>query len=337
MWDLTIPCDRFTLDTVRSFMRTYCHRWCFQQEKGDETGYLHYQCRISLITKKRPHNMHQFIQQVLPTSHCSPTSNATHNTGNEFYVTKVDTRVNGPWTDRDDINTDKIPTRFRNEPTWNPMQQSILNIISLPPDDRTINVLIDTIGQRGKTFLTMWLATRNKAERIPQQKDARDIMRMVMDMPKRTCYFIDLPRGTSHKDQHSIYSAIEEIKNGYAYDDRFKFRKEYFEPPHIWVFTNEKPNTSLLSIDRWKFWSVSNDYHLIPQGTTINISEDINRPSGTHTPLTLNIITNNITNKLIEVPTSITLPLIPVTPTVVPKTPTPIINHHTFQNNLKTN
>lgn len=256
MYDITIPCDRATLDEVRDFFRIYCKRWCFQQEQGAETGYLHYQCRISLISKKRVPTMITWLSELKPGWHVSPTSNPSFYTGNEFYVMKVDTRIDGPWSDREDINTTMIPTRLRAEPTWKPWQQTVIDMISVPPDDRVINVIVDTTGNNGKSFLTLWLMSRNKCERIPQQKDARDIMRMIMNLPKRTCYFIDLPRGTSHKDQNSVYAAIEEIKNGYCYDDRYCFKREIFEPPHVWVFTNELPQVHLLSRDRWCYWKI---------------------------------------------------------------------------------
>ena len=263
MYDLTIPHDRYTLDQVKDFMRTYCKRWCFQLESGSETGYQHYQCRISLISKKRLNNMITWMASTMTGVHVSATANPTFYAGNEFYVMKVDTRIDGPWTDRDDINVNTMPRRLRGEPTWKPWQQTVLHMCAQEPDDRVINVIVDTTGNNGKSFLTLWMMSRCMCERIPQQKDARDIMRMIMNLPKCTTYFIDLPRGTSHKDQNSTYAAIEEIKNGYCYDDRYHFKREIFEPPHIWVFTNQLPDASLLSRDRWHYWIILND-RLVP-------------------------------------------------------------------------
>lgn len=271
MYDFTIPCNKYTVDQVKDYMRTYCKRWVFQQESGETTNYEHFQCRISLIGKKRLDTMITWMSKLMPGWHITPTSNPSYYTGNEFYCMKVDTRINGPWTDRDDINTNTIPIRLRAEPIWKQWQQTIIDMIKITPDDRTINVIIDSVGGQGKSFLTLWLMTRNLCQRIPQQKDARDIMRMVMNCPKRTCYFIDLPRGTSHKDQNSTYAAIEEIKNGYCYDDRYCFKQEIFEPPHIWVFTNIVPNINLLSVDRWKFWRISHDI-LVPYNGTSRLN-----------------------------------------------------------------
>ena len=268
MFDLTIPSDTYTVDQIKEFMRTHCKRWCFQEEMGSETNYKHYQCRISLKSKKRLNNMISWIGTILPGTHVSASCLKTFTSNDEYYVMKEDTRINGPWTDRDDINLTLIPERLRSTPVWKPWQQTVLDFCDQKPNDRTINVIIDTIGNNGKSFLTLWMKARNMCQRIPQQKDSRDIMRMVMNLPKRKVYFIDLPRGTSHKDQNSVYAAIEEIKNGYCYDDRYHFKDELFEPPHVFIFTNETPNKNLLSKDRWVFWRILND-RLVPRNQEI--------------------------------------------------------------------
>jgi len=304
MYDITAPCDRYTLDQMKEWFRLHCKRWCFQQERSDNTGYLHWQCRISLISKKRADTMRHWIANTMTGWHESPTSNPSFHSGDEFYVIKVDTRINGPWSDRDDVNPNNIPKRLRNDNmTWRPWQQSVINLINEEPDDRTVNIIINPTGQVGKSTLALWLMARKKAQRIPQQKDARDIMRMIMCCPIRSCYFIDLPKATSHRDMHSIYAAIEEIKNGYAYDDRYKFTEKLFEPPHIWVFTNVKPDEKLLSRDRWKYWSINSQLQLVEHSDTIPSPSSleiaslsfvnnqlIRLQSITSKPLTLNVI-----------------------------------------------
>lgn len=259
MFDITIPCEYYSTEDVLQWMREHCKRWAFQQERGDETGYLHFQCRISLHSKKRLGQMIKWIHENNSTWHVSATSNPSYYTGNEFYVMKIDTRVDGPWTDREDVDPAKFPKRLRQEPVWKPWQKSLLDKLEEEPDDRTVNLLIDKSGKQGKTLLSLYLMTRNKSVRIPVQKEAKDIMRIVMDLPKRKSYFIDLPRADNKKNQKAIYGAIEEIKNGFAYDDRYHYRSEIFEPPHMWVFTNHVPDIELLSGDRWIYWTILNN------------------------------------------------------------------------------
>jgi hypothetical protein len=67
---------------------------------------------------------------------------------------------------------------------------------------------------------------------------------------------IDMPRAIKKDKLNGFYSAIESLKDGYAFDDRYKFVEKIFDSPCIWVFTNTYPDTDLLSEDRWKFWHV---------------------------------------------------------------------------------
>ena len=106
-----------------------------------------------------------------------------------------------------------------------------------------------------------------KAKSPPFCNDFRDLMRMVCDMDETNCYLIDMPRAVSKDKLFQLYGAIEKIKDGYAYDDRYRFTEKYFNPPVVWVFTNRCPDLGLLSLDRWKLWTIEND-ELIPYELT---------------------------------------------------------------------
>ena len=253
-YDLTIP-ERVieTKDEVIALFELYCKHWAFQLEEG-EGGYRHWQCRISLGVKKRLSEMKLWCKANCDGAHCSITS--TTSKDNAFYVLKDETRVAGPWksTDPKGLYTQR---RFQGKITFNPWQVDFLGAISQTPDDRTINVIVETFGNKGKSFISMYCHTFGIGRRIPGQREARDIMRMVMDMPKSTCYIMDMPRATSKLAQEAIYAALEEIKNGYAYDDRYAFKEAMFEPPHIWIFTNSVPKSDLVSRDRWVYWKIT--------------------------------------------------------------------------------
>lgn len=257
VWDFTIPSACTDVEQIRTSCTKGDIRYCFQMEKG-ESGYEHYQGRIHWPSRVRLSTLINWKKKVgLDEMHFSPTCKA--NKDNNFYVMKDETRIDGPWMDTDtaeDEGFNYIQKRFRGTQNWRAWQQTILDMIDAVPDDRTVNVIIDKVGGSGKTYLTMYLMSHGKAWRVPQQKDARDIARCIMGTDPHTCYFIDFPRAISSKDQNSCYAAIEEIKNGYCYDDRYKFKQRFFEPPHVWVFTNSMPDTSLLSKDRWNFWTV---------------------------------------------------------------------------------
>lgn len=102
-WDFTLKkTDDIDENIIKNILKEYCKNYAFQLEKG-ETGYIHYQGRISLKIKSR-------VGPPLFNAHWTPTSN--ENKSNNFYVIKSDTRILGPWTDKDrDIY---IPKQYRN-------------------------------------------------------------------------------------------------------------------------------------------------------------------------------------------------------------------------------
>ena len=45
----------------------------------------------------------------------------------------------------------------------------------------------------------------------------KDLMRMICDTPTSKCYLIDIPRSIEKDKLYGMFSAIEEIKGGYAW------------------------------------------------------------------------------------------------------------------------
>ncbi len=241
-WDFTLPAECLNLSELKEFLKEHCKSWCFQKEKGADTGYLHWQGRVSLKVKARK-------GPTLEKCHWSPTS--TENKDNDFYVMKGDTRVEGPWSDKDIY----IPRQTR-DITLRPWQLQVLADKGVW-DTRTINCIICPKGNIGKSTLVTYAGARGLARKIPMLESYKDFMRMVMDCPTNDLYLVDFPRSLNKTNCGGFWSAIETVKDGYAYDDRYGFREKYFDCPNIWVFTNTEPDTTMLSNDRWVFWNVS--------------------------------------------------------------------------------
>lgn len=258
VYDFTLPkvCEKDELKTV---LKEISKKWCFQLERG-ESGYEHYQGRFSLKTKVRLSgckNMFKWNE-----IHLSPTSN--ENKTNTFYVTKEETRIDGPWSDAD--KEIYIPRQIREIDTLYPWQQYIVDRYDVW-DKRTINVVIDTKGNNGKSTLIGYMRAHGLAFAIPFANDFKDIMRMIMDVGTKRCYLMDMPRAINKEKLYQMYGAFETIKNGYAFDDRYHFKEKVFDCPNIWIFTNHKPDMSLLSEDRWVLWKISDDMDLISYET----------------------------------------------------------------------
>lgn len=115
-------------------------------------------------------------------------------------------------------------------------------------NDREILVIVDHKGAHGKTFLRKHLVATHRAEFIPPMERAEDIMAIAMFKPYHG-YVIDLPKAES-KARKSMWSAIEQIKDGYIYDKRYCWKERWIEPPKVMVFCNTYDEKDM-STDRW--------------------------------------------------------------------------------------
>lgn len=257
-YDFTLNNPDVGYAAVAESLRVLCRAYVFQKERGELRGTPHFQGRITLKEKMRLITLkNKFADGPLADCHLSPTSKA--NCGNTFYVMKEGGRLEGPWSDKTLVTY--IPERVRDFKPF-PWQEKVLEL-AMDVNDRVIHVIHDPHGNTGKSTLVIYMATHGKACNIPPMKDHKDIMRMVMNKPKNRCYMIDLPRASDKRHMCNMWAAIETVKSGYAYDDRYEFKDEYFEPPNIVVFTNVVPDRSLLSDDRWVIWSIV-DNQLLP-------------------------------------------------------------------------
>lgn len=113
-------------------------------------------------------------------------------------------------------------------------------------------------GNIGKSTLVGWIRAYKLGRALPPVNDYKDMLRIVCDLPVSKAYIIDMPRALKKDKLWGFYSAIETIKDGYAYDDRYHFKEKIFDCPNIWIFSNIKPDFKLLSKDRWKIYNVEN-------------------------------------------------------------------------------
>ena len=250
-WDLTIPQTEITQEDLSKLFKLHAKAWSFQLEKGNKTGYMHWQCRISLKGKERDaYGLIKLKGNYTPTS--------KENMNNFFYVTKDHTRIDGPWN-HDDVEV-YIPRQYRGIvfKTWqNKIAESRLDF-----NDRHINVLYDAVGGLGKSTLASVCELLYNAVDLPPINSAQEMMQIMcnicIDQELRApgLVFIDMPRATDKSSLYGLYSACEQIKKGKLYDCRYHYKKYWIDSPAVWVFTNEKPDLSMLSTDRWKIWEV---------------------------------------------------------------------------------
>ena len=248
-----------TKDEVLTMLRGYCKQFVFQLEKGDTTGFLHFQCRVSLIKKKRFNAIKKLVSEGKIFGHWTPTTNGVHNGNNFNYVMKEDTKIDGPWTDKDEeqIKTKQIEQFLKYD--LRPYQQYIFDEAQ-KFNMRSIHLIYDKVGNIGKSIFGEFMEYYGLAEEIPPFRMMDDIFAWVATRPIKKAYFVDMPRGMKKDKLGDFYSGIEIIKNGVAYDKRYSAKKIRFDRPQIFIFTNTLPVLELMSRDRWVILNIHQDY-----------------------------------------------------------------------------
>lgn len=252
VWDFRVNAENLSAQEIKTTLQGIAKHYVFQLEKGD-SGYLHFQGRISLIKKRRAEEKHLLLKLFdgWQPNYLAPTT--TNDKGNVFYVMKEDTRIEGPYTDKD--KAEYIPRQIREIKELRPWQLKIVEDAK-KWDTRTINLLFDPVGNNGKSILKTYVGVYGIGRCIPFTNDYKDLMRIVMDTDKKSLYIIDIPRALKKDHMYNFFGGIETLKDGYAYDDRYTFKEEYFDCPNIWVFTNIIPDMAYMSMDRWKIWKI---------------------------------------------------------------------------------
>lgn len=140
-----------------------------------------------------------------------------------------------------------------NNVIWKDWQKLIIDIIETEPDDRKINWIWESNGNIGKSFLCKYLVLKYDAIIADGKKD--NIFNQIKlwidnheehEMPK-LC-IVDIPR---YNKDHLNYGVLEQIKNGMIYSGKYEGGICLFEPPHVFIFSNNPPITECMSEDRW--------------------------------------------------------------------------------------
>lgn len=167
------------------------------------------------------------------------------------YCMKEDSRVAGPWSDRKIYMGQDLPTNL-----W-PWQEEVKDRCLAQADDRTVNYIVDTVGQQGKSKFVKYMAYHHKAVMSPWGKTG-DIINLVSKTPNKEIFLFDLSRSKPQDwARDDIAAAMEQIKNGHIVNWKFETGALMFDPPHIWCFSNQLPNLSSMSKDRWVLWEIN--------------------------------------------------------------------------------
>lgn len=278
MYDFTFMGKDDFFPTISDFVKLIqplFKKWVFQLEEAPTTGRHHYQGRGSLFKKKRQPELCGLINKTPLCGMDVTESSNTSQADEVFYTMKYDTRVEGPWDDKNWHIPPYIPRQYRGLlDRLHPFQTHILDSRN-HFNDREVNMLVDTNGCSGKsTVASLAQLHYGGAIDLPPLGDHKELLQIVTDilMAKNErmpgMMFVDLPRALTldTKKLAPFMVAIEQIKKGHTCDCRNHYREWWFDSPAVWVFVNHYPHIHFMSKDRWRFWRIS------PLKTLIEVS-----------------------------------------------------------------
>jgi len=256
VWDITWKWDALSCSAWRSFFTTYAKKWAFQKEEG-AGGYVHGQARMSLVAKRTFGPLKELMDASgLVDYHLTPTSKGVALKGDTFYVIKVDTQLDGPWTDQDEREEKVMTKQLQKIQTLYSWQQSVVDYLK-SWEDRKILCVVQPAGDCGKSGFAEYCEYHDLAYEIPPMNDMQDIMAWVMGIStKWKAFIIDMPKAMKKDKLGPFFAGLECLKNGVCYDKRYGPKKRRMDRPHVIVFTNSMPDTNLLSADRWDFRTI---------------------------------------------------------------------------------
>lgn len=239
-------------------------KFVYQLERGLDTGRIHYQCHLSRKTKCTAANLARDLRNLLGwtesgryTIHVGVASSAGETALRSYCMKKDATYRAGPWSDQP--ITEPICPEYKGEdilPTielrdW---QRELVAELTDPdkyPAAGQVMWYYDQHGGKGKTSFLKYLAWHHKANVLGYAR-AGDLAHNVVQAGARKIYAFDLVR-TKPLDigGGDLYSFLESLANGYVLDHKYQGGVLRMFHPYVVVFSNQLPDFSNLSEDRW--------------------------------------------------------------------------------------
>ena len=143
----------------------------------------------------------------------------------------------------------------------------------MKPERRQVNFVFNPQGGCGKSLTADYITLNPcfNALLAPQLSSPERWVSAFIDQLEQyvslnkvypTIVIIDMTRNENNANVEALYSTLENIKNGRA-DSTFygRFKRLRFKSPHIIVFTNNVPNMSALSSDRFNLFALADKDH----------------------------------------------------------------------------
>ena len=275
--ELKFP-DRFVMTDILNQIRlqnvnknyTHIEDFMGQLETGTETSIPHYQLALkanSLCTKKKV--LEAFEQKIEGhinvqiqfnledmKNYCSKETNFI----SEQYSGKI---YKHQWQMDFLERKPQLKEVLNNPYIWQEFVRK--ELLDKVPDDRTVDWIIDPVGNTGKSSFARAYVSEIPTDGILMKIDNLDRMELTL-IKKIENYrmkhykdpkviFFDFPRASDPSKIISATALMEDAKSGHL-ETTFggKHKEIEISDVHIVVLSNNAPDLSVLSVDRWRLW-----------------------------------------------------------------------------------
>lgn len=142
----------------------------------------------------------------------------------------------------------RAPPPSLREGELRPWQQELSDELSADADDRSVQFYVDPVGGKGKTWFQQWLLTHRPDDVQVLGVGKRDDLCFAIDNSK-SVFLINVPRGGMEFLQ---YTVLEQLKDRMVFSTKYQsVLKTFPKNVHVVVFSNEDPDLSKMSEDRY--------------------------------------------------------------------------------------
>lgn len=121
------------------------------------------------------------------------------------------------------------------------------------PDPRKIDFIVDDVGNSGKSWMCQYALTTHPDKCQVLCLGKRDDLAHAIK-PDCSIFMIDIPRGNM---QYLQYSVLEMLKNRLVFSPKYNSQMKILGTvPYVVVFSNEQPERSALSRDRFNIINI---------------------------------------------------------------------------------
>ncbi len=143
----------------------------------------------------------------------------------------------------------RFPVPDFGETSLRPWQSELNERLNRPPDDRTIEFIVDYRGNTGKSWFCEYYMSLHDKQAQYLRVAKRDDLAYAIN-PECRVFFFDVPRKGAEYLQYVI---LESLKDRKVFSPKYGSRtKRIAHNVHVIVFMNEDPDSNALSNDRYE-------------------------------------------------------------------------------------